>query len=247
MTQPKKKSAKPPKQKSAKPPKQKAAKPPKQKAAKPPKKKSAKTPKKKSVGNAHQQPPDNGPIPPITLEHVKLSSLTAKSVADLVASLSGTRLGVTASYGQRCVLVALAFSSESRVLLIAMDDTSEPTKFQKQILRDELLCNPSLEKHGFFMERLAAALFLDFGLDIQNAFDLASSTAAYRAALARADAQDSSGESAVKFVFTEQATILPRQTGFALRAWACHVATQGVPDKPDPINTLAKDTEARST
>ena len=228
-------------------PKNKSAKPPKNKSAKPPKKKSAKTPKKKSVENTHQQPPNNGPIPPITLEHIELSSLTAKSVADLVASLSGTRLGVTASYGQKCVLVALAFSSESRVLLIAMDDTSKPTKLQEKILRDELLCNTSLEKHGFFMERLAAALFLDFGLHIQHAFDLASSGAAYKAALARARAQDSSGGSAVKFVFTEQATILPRKTGFALRAWACHAAVQGVHAKPDLINTLAKDTEARPT
>jgi len=206
-----------------------------------------------SITTIHQRFYRNASIPPITLEHVELSSLTAKSVADLVASLSGTRLGVAASYGEKCVLVALAFSSESRVLLITMNNSSKPTKPQKKILRDGLLCNPSLEKHGFFMERLAAALFLDFGLRIQNAFDLTSdgdnrgSMAAYKAVLARARPQDTLDGSAVKYIFSEQAFILSRKAEFTLRAWACYVAVQGVPDKPGTIDTSVKDTKARST
>ena len=192
-------------------------------------------------------PYKNASIPPITLEHVELSSLTTRSVADLVASLSGTRLGVAASYGEKCVLVALAFSSESRVLSIAMDNTWKSTESQKRILRDELLCNTSLEKHGLFMEHLAAALFLDFGLCIRHAFDFASSVASYKDVLARARAQDSLDGLAVKFIFTERGPILSRKTGLALRAWACYVAVQGVPDKPGLIDTSTKDTTACST
>jgi hypothetical protein len=60
-------------------------------------------------------------------------------------------------------LEALAFSTESRILLITMNGNSRSAKRQKQILRNELLCDISLEKHGFFMERLAAALHLDLG------------------------------------------------------------------------------------
>jgi len=206
-----------------------------------------------SVTTIHQRFYNNASIPPITLEHVDLSSLTARSVADLVDSLSGTRLGVAASYGEKCVLVALAFSSESRVLLITMNDTSKATKPQRRILRDKLLCNTSLEKHGFFMERLAAALFLDMGLRIRQAFDITSggdnrgSMAAYKSILARARTQDPLNGSAVKYIFTEQAFILSRKAEFSLRAWACYIAVQGVPDKPGAIDTLDKDMKASFT
>jgi len=195
----------------------------------------------------------NASIPPITLEHVGLSSLTTKSVADLVASSSGTRLGVAASYGKKCVLVALAFSSKSRVLLITMNNNSKPTKVQKKILGDKHLCNTSLEKHGFFMERLAAALFLDFGLHIRHAFDLAASgsrgsMAAYNTVLERARPQDSLDGLAVKQIFAEwQAFILSRKAEFSLRSWACYVAVQGGPDKPGQIDTSIKDKKVCST
>jgi len=204
-----------------------------------------------SVETFHQSFYNNRSIPPITLEQVDLSSLTAKSVADLVATLPGARLGVAASYGEKCVLVALAFSSESRVLLITMNGTSGSAKRQKNILRDGLLCNISLEKHGYFMERLAAALFLDLGLYIRHAFDLTSdgdrrgSMAAYKGVLARARTQDPLNESVVESIFSEQAFILSRKKEFALRAWACYVGVEGIPDKPDMIDTSAKNPQAR--
>jgi len=193
-------------------------------------------------------------LPPITLEHIDLVSLTTKSVADLVATLSsGTRLGVAATYGEKCVLDALAFSTESRVLLITMNATSSKVaKRQKQILRNEILCNISLEKHGFFMERLAAALHLDLGLYIRNAFDITSggdnrgSMAAYKNVLGRARV-DTLYESVVENIFTEQPFILSRKTEFALRAWASYVAVQALPDKPGAIDTSIKDSQARST
>ncbi|KAF9647978.1 hypothetical protein BDM02DRAFT_3144973, partial [Thelephora ganbajun] len=207
----------------------------------------------RSVTTIHQKF-YNASLPPITLEHIDLASLTTKSVSDLVATLGdGARLGVAASYGEKCVLEALAFSTESRVLLITMNGTSKPAKREKQILTNELLCDISLEKHGFFMERLAAALYLDLGLYIRHAFDITSdgdkrgSMAAYKGVLARARAQNSLDESIVEFIFAEQPFIVSRKSEFALRAWACYVAVQAFPDKPGAIDTSAKDFRARST
>jgi hypothetical protein len=206
-----------------------------------------------SVTTIHQQF-YKAPLPPITLEHLDLASLTAKSIADLVATLSsGTRLGVAASYGRKCVLEALAFSTESRVLLITMNGNSRSAKRQKRILKNNLLCNVSLEKHGFFMERLAAALHLDLGLFIQRAFDITSggdtrgSVAAYMAILARARTGDSLNASVVKSIFAEQPFIQSRRGEFALRAWACYIAVQAFPDNPGAIDTSIKNSKARPT
>jgi len=193
-------------------------------------------------------------LPSITLEHLDLASLTAKSINKLVATLSsGTRLGVAASYGKECVLEALAFSTQSRVLLITMDGNLKFAKSQKQMLSDRLLCSISLEKHGFYMERLAAALHLDLDLFIRQAFDIASdgdtrgSMGAYKAILARARAEDLLDESVVESIFTEQPFILSRKTEFALRAWACYIAVQVFPDSPGAIDTSIKESQARST
>ena len=196
-----------------------------------------------SVTTIRQQFYKNASTPPITLEHVDLASLTTKSVANFVATLSGTRLGVAASYGEKCVLDALAFSTETRILLITMDDASRSAEPQKRILGDVLLCNTSLEKHGFFMERIATALYLDLGLYIRRSFDITSdgnqrgSMAAYKDVLEQARAEDSLDERAVESIFTEQAFILSRKAEFAQRAWACYVGVQGDPDKPGAINT----------
>jgi len=193
-------------------------------------------------------------LPPITLEQLDFASLTTKSVADLVATLSkGTRLGVAASYGKKCVLEALAFSTESRVLLITITGTSRSAGRPKQILRNELLCDISLQKHGFFMERLAAALHLDLGLYIRQAFDIVSSgnnrcsMAAYKGVLSRARPQDSLDESFVKSIFAERPPILSRKTEFAMRAWACYIAVQALPDGPGAIDTSVKGSQARFT
>ena len=211
------------------------------------------TPQVGSITTIRQRFFNNPSIPPITLEHVDLVSLTAQSVANLLATLPGTRLGVAASYGEKCVLDALAFSTESRVLLITMNSASKSANRQKNILRDELLCNISLEKHGFFMERLAAALHLDLGLYIRYTFDVTSdgdkrgSMAAYKGVLARARSEDSLNEPVVESIFTEQPFILSRKAEFALRAWACYIGVQGAPEKPGAIDTSAKDPQACST
>ena len=208
-----------------------------------------------SVATIHQRF-YNAELPPITLEILDLASLTTESVSDLIATLAGgTRLGIAASYGKKCALETLAFSTETRVLLIrvgAGSSKSKSVKARKGILREKLLCNASLEKHGFFMERIAAALRLDLGLLICNAFDIASdgdrrgSMAAYKAVVVRGRIEHSVNQSVVEEIFTEQPFILSRANEFALRAWACFVGVQGVPSKPGVIDTSVKTVKARS-
>ena len=193
----------------------------------------------------------DAPLPPITLEHVDLASLTIKSATDLIDTMPGTRLGVAASYDGKCVLDALAFSTESRVLLITMNCSPKSAEYQLGILSEGLLSNTYVEKHGFFMERLAAALHLDFGLYIRNAFDIPSpgdnrgSMAAYKGVLVRARPEHALDESAVESIFAQQAFILSRKTEFALRTWACYIAVEGAPDRPGVIDTSTKDSQAR--
>lgn len=189
----------------------------------------------------------------ITLEQLPFSSLTPKSVSDLVATLGRRkRLGVAASYGEKCCLNALAFSTQTRVLLLTMDETSRSAKRQKQFLRNDILCNDSLQKHGFFVERLAAALYCDLSLQIRNAFDIASdgnkrgSMAAYNGVLEQARELDIVNEPFVKRIFAEHQFTPATSKFFALRAWACCIAVQALPDMPGVIDTSTKDPKARS-
>ena len=192
-------------------------------------------------------------LQPITVERVGLASLTIESISDLILTLrNGSRLGVAASYGKKCALKALAFSTETRVLLIVMDGHSGPAHRQKGILKNEILCNILLEKHGFFMERIAAALHLDMGLFIRNAFDISSggdsraSAAAYRKVLERARTQYPVDVHAVRKAFTERRFDELKLELFALRAWASYVGVQGLPNQPGVIDTSTRDTKASS-
>ena len=195
----------------------------------------------------------NASSPPITLEHLPLASLTPESVSNLVKTLGKEkRLGVAASYGEKCFPEALAFSTETRILLITMDTTSRSAKRHKQLLRNNLLCDDSLEKHGFFMERLATALYLDLSLCIQNAFDITSdgdsrgSMAAYKKVLREVRDQGPLNESVVERVFAEKPFDLSKKHEFAFRAWASYIAVKALPDRPGVIDTSTKDPKARS-
>ena len=189
-------------------------------------------------------------LPPITVELVELASLTTKSVSDLTVTLgTKTRLGIAASFGKRRVLKTLAFSTETRVLLIVMDGNSRHAHRQKGILKDELLCNVLLEKHVFLMELIAAALYLNLGLFIRSAFDIVpgdtrGSMAAYKRLLEQARTKHSVNARAVRKTFAEKRFVQPKQHLFALRAWACHIGVRGLPNQPGVIDTSIKGTKA---
>ena len=192
-------------------------------------------------------------LPPIALEIVNFASLTIQSVSRLIATIGQeATLGIAASFGKKCVLETLAFSTETRVLMIIINANSKKGKRQKDILSSSLLCNDSLEKHGFFMERIAAGLHLDLDLRISNAFDVTSdgdrrgSMAGYKGVLVRGMAQHPIDESAVERIFTEQPFIQSRADLFALRAWACYIGVKGLVNKPGLIDTSAKDLDVRS-
>lgn len=191
-------------------------------------------------------------LPTLDLELIDFAALTARSIFDLIDTLGdGTRLGVAASYGKQCVLKSLAFSTETKTLVIFMDD-SEVAVWKKELLGRELLCNTSLEKHGFFMERIAAALYLDMGLFIRNAFDVTprgnrrGSKAAYKDVLEQAGIEYPLDESVIGKAYVEQRFNRSQQHLLAFRAWTCHVGVKKLPRTLGAsIDTSVKDTEAR--
>ena len=192
-------------------------------------------------------------LPTLTLELTDFTSLTAKSIYDLKDTLGdGTRLGIAASYGKKCVLRSLAFSTEARVLIVVMVGDPGVVVHKKELLSRELLCDASLEKHGFFMERIAAALYLDMGLFIRNAFDVTTSgcrrgsKAAYKGVLEQAGIDYPLDESVVGKTYAEQWFDLSQQDLLALRAWTCHVGVKRLPRTLGAsIDTSVKDIEAR--
>ena len=191
-------------------------------------------------------------LPTLTLELTDFTSLTAKSISDLKDTLGdGTRLGIAASYGKKCILRSLAFSTETRVLIVVMDGGPEVAVRKKELLSKELLCDASLEKHGFYMERIAAALYLDMGLFIRNAFDVTTSgcrrgsKAAYKGVLEQAGIEYPLDESVVGKTYVEQRFDRSQQNLLALRAWTCHVGVKKLPRTLGAsIDTKVKDKEA---
>lgn len=114
-------------------------------------------------------------------------NLLNKGVLDtFLDTIVGGAVGVAPTYGAKCVLKTLAFSSASHILLVHF---SPPQSGQKKtgvslgrdLLRDFILCHPARSKYAFKMDKLAAALHHDLGIRIDNAIDLLS--------MARADRQ----------------------------------------------------------
>ena len=200
-----------------------------------------------------QQQLYKAPLPPITLEFVDFASLPTESISELIATLGDRkRLGISASYGKRSMLRSLAFSTETRVLMVMMDGNSRLAVRKKELLSKELLCSASLEKHGFFMERIAAALYLDVGLFICNAFDVTASVGergsriAYEDVLKQAGIDHPLNESVVRRTYVEQRFDRSQRNFLALRAWTCCVGVKGLPRTLETsIDTSVKDIEAR--
>jgi regulator of nonsense transcripts 1 len=105
---------------------------------------------------------------------------------------------------------------------------------------DEFLLNPTIMKSAFEMDKIAAALNLDFGLDINNAKDLLSTVNASRdslqAIMGALGGETTLVEPAVKRLFNNERRSKDSLRIAALQAWAaCRASTL-----PDVVPRLAR-------
>jgi hypothetical protein len=166
-----------------------------------------------------------------------------------LASVKDNIVGMASIHGRRKCISRLVLSTTTRVLII---DMSSPQK-NKDILRKFLL-DATVIKSAFEMDKLAAALHIDFLLDITNAKDLLSVTKSSRqsldAVMGALGGETTLSKQAVINIFQheERATIEPKAA--ALQAWAaCRACT--IPsvaprlDKVLPIYTTSIDRHVR--
>jgi hypothetical protein len=156
-------------------------------------------------------------------------------------------IGLAPIYGSKGKLITLAIASESRVIVVKMATRAKkPPKNQVP----DFLCQPTICKYAFEMDKLSTALFLDCGNHIVAAKDLLSVSTAHRHSLA-ARLFALGGESilskeAVKRCFQHEETPRNDPQTVALQAWAaCHAASfshiRMLLEKIPSINTLVFD------
>ncbi|KAI9574018.1 hypothetical protein HD554DRAFT_2166881 [Boletus coccyginus] len=95
-------------------------------------------------------------------------------------------LGVSATYGEKCRLSSIAFSTLSRAVVIKLPARYAPQHKQsakqrriarsKSLIQDHLLLNPKFQKYAFKMDQLAVALYLVLLVHIDYAVDMLSVT-----------------------------------------------------------------------
>jgi hypothetical protein len=142
-------------------------------------------------------------------------------------------IGLAPSYGSRCVLSTIAFSSASQVLLIRLSTSKASRnvrrgkKGKKTIARsllEDITCYDST-KYGFIMDKLSAALHLDLGLRITDGVDLLSITKEHRnsrAALMEALGGELTLNKPKVFKLFEDEEIGSDIRATATRAWAAY-------------------------
>ena len=127
------------------------------------------------------------------------NNLKKATVNDFLGTVVDETIGIAPSYGSRCVLRTIAFSSSSQVLLIRLSsrESAKSHKAQKnsvavnRSLLEAILCHVDSTKYTLKMDKLSMALHLDLGLHLTNGVDLLSvyvkgdrySVAALRSAL----------------------------------------------------------------
>ncbi|KAF8554479.1 hypothetical protein OG21DRAFT_1066024 [Imleria badia] len=151
-------------------------------------------------------------------------------------------LGVSATYGKRCRLSSIAFSTLSQVLVVNIParHASQPKQDTKQqrvaksrgLIEDHLLLNPKFQKYAFKMDQFAVALYLDLSVSINDAVDMLSVVNGSRQSLqALMDAmggETNLHKKNVESVFfnTSKSPTVDAAANVALEAWAaCRAAT----------------------
>ncbi|KAI9574014.1 P-loop containing nucleoside triphosphate hydrolase protein [Boletus coccyginus] len=152
-------------------------------------------------------------------------------------------LGVSATYGEKCRLSSIAFSTLSRAVVVNFParHPSQPKQNAKQrriarsksLIQDHLLLNPKFQKHAFKMDQLAVALYWDLSLRINDAVDMLSVTTGHGRQSLDALTNAMGGEATLHkenvrtlFFDTSESPTVEAATGVALQAWAaCRAAT----------------------
>lgn len=163
-------------------------------------------------------------LPEILVELCHLGAMKSIFPAFL-ASVKDDVVGMASIQGRRKCITGLVLSTITRVLII--DDFS--TQKNKDMLRKFLL-DATIIKSAFEMDKLAAALHIDFRLHINNAKDLLSVAKSGRhsldAVMGALGGEATLSKRAVINIFQheEKATIEPKVA--ALQAWAaCRACT----------------------
>ncbi|KAF9456616.1 P-loop containing nucleoside triphosphate hydrolase protein [Collybia nuda] len=106
------------------------------------------------------------------------SSLTFSVLNAFLATITDSAIGIAPSYGPKCIIDTIAFSTTTHILVIKLSKARQSKKKSIQtarnLLHDLILCDPKRTKYAFQMDRLAAALHFDLDLRINQAVDLLS-------------------------------------------------------------------------
>lgn len=167
--------------------------------------------------------------PPLYLNCVQLGGIFPKSIKQFLATATLKALGVATSYNTDCGLDGLAFASGTHVLLVVMGNKPLMMTVGKKILSDMIFCNTSYKKHGFNMDKIAAALHLDLDVPILEAFDIRhsrhprGSPAAILATIS-GDSENTLDRNNVLKLFLDERSANSSIQRLALRAWASYRA-----------------------
>jgi len=120
--------------------------------------------------------------PPVCVSVCHGSELKKSVVNAFLETVVDDAIGVAPSYGSKCVLGTIAFSSLSQVLLVHLSTSRASRQLRarrsgkavKCSLLEDILCHQGSTKYAFKMDRLASALHLDLDIHITDGVDLLS-------------------------------------------------------------------------
>lgn len=144
-------------------------------------------------------------------------------------SITDGAIGLAPLYfGQKCSFRTLAIASRTRVLIVTLQHQKGKPKATKsespEVSLRVLLCHPPFLKCAFQMDRLAASLYLDFGIRITTAKDLLSlsrgSRHSFQSLITALGGELSLNKSAAKELYMSEGATNVSFLTLALQAWA---------------------------
>jgi hypothetical protein len=154
-------------------------------------------------------------------------------------------IGVAAAY-EKCKLVCIALASPLTVVVFRFAPTqtagSQQPKKKKQSTAfvspargtlAEILTDPGLEKHGLYMDRLVASLFVDHQLRLSHGFDLRFLAKERKGKISPLDdlteavgGWDSlASRDAIRDLLVNEEYDIEATRAVAMRAWTCIIAS----------------------